>query len=594
MRAKRFIGAVAAVAALLVCPLGEKTAKAGGFDELPDQGAQALGRGATFTAKADDATAIYYNVAGLARQRGTKLQLTANVGLNSMSFQRAGNYVDDPKDPATPYGGEKYPLVQNTQPSMMLPMLAATSDFGMDRVTFGLGVFGPAATGRTFPLGVGGKPSPARYDYVSSNTTVIYPTLGAGVRVTEHLDVGLAGHLAVANVDQMSIAYADPGGGACPNAEYRLCDAEGRLTAKGMGAGASVGVMYRASENIQLGSQFRSPMHINANGQTTAKLGGGGPKIAAGPPSPATLAIDMPWILRTGARYIKMEKTSSGAKRELYDLELDATYEAWGSTGKGPTVKTQDPGGLGTGGITTIISTQNWKNTFSLRAGGAYNIALNADASSIFTIRGGAYYDSPTTDSAYTRLSPNTLAKVAGTTGVGFTHGAFGVNLAYAAVFSMSRTVTDGDIRPSNGAKGGASVDGDGKPLAAVNNGDYKAFSHVVSVAVEINFERFFSDRKQVFGDKEYENLYDPAQESSPSKPATDDEIEAKKKASEPVAAAPTQKKEEPAEPPGTWWKPGQADEQLQNYQGVGGSEEAPPPPPPPAKKKKVKHSAKR
>ncbi|MFV0082884.1 hypothetical protein, partial [Staphylococcus aureus] len=35
-------------------------AQAGGFD-IPDLGTQAIGRGAAFVAKADDATAIHYN-----------------------------------------------------------------------------------------------------------------------------------------------------------------------------------------------------------------------------------------------------------------------------------------------------------------------------------------------------------------------------------------------------------------------------------------------------------------------------------------------------------------------------------------------------
>ncbi|HEX4461131.1 MAG TPA: hypothetical protein VIA18_24290, partial [Polyangia bacterium] len=46
----------------------QSVAWAGGF-ELPDNDAEALARGAAFTAKADDGMAIEYNVAGLARQR---------------------------------------------------------------------------------------------------------------------------------------------------------------------------------------------------------------------------------------------------------------------------------------------------------------------------------------------------------------------------------------------------------------------------------------------------------------------------------------------------------------------------------------------
>src|SRR5580698_7547364 len=88
--------------------LGASDAKAGGL-EIPDNGTQALGRGAAFTAKADDGTALEYNVAGFAQQRGTHLLLDANLWLSSYSFQRSGAYPDDPSNPLTPWGGTPFP-----------------------------------------------------------------------------------------------------------------------------------------------------------------------------------------------------------------------------------------------------------------------------------------------------------------------------------------------------------------------------------------------------------------------------------------------------------------------------------------------------
>src|SRR5580693_2823141 len=80
-----------------------RTALAGGF-ELPDNGTEALGRGGAFVAKADDPTAIMFNPAGLAEQRGTRALLDGHVVMSSYSFQRFGAYPDSPSDPATPWG----------------------------------------------------------------------------------------------------------------------------------------------------------------------------------------------------------------------------------------------------------------------------------------------------------------------------------------------------------------------------------------------------------------------------------------------------------------------------------------------------------
>src|ERR1700757_3833401 len=82
---------------------------AGGL-EIPDNGTEALGRGGAFTAKADDATALEYNIAGLARQRGTRVLLDGNIILSTLDFTRSGPYPDAPSA-ATPWGGQPFPTV---------------------------------------------------------------------------------------------------------------------------------------------------------------------------------------------------------------------------------------------------------------------------------------------------------------------------------------------------------------------------------------------------------------------------------------------------------------------------------------------------
>src|SRR5436309_15578013 len=102
--------------AILVALVGlPSVAFAGGF-EFPGNGAEALGRGATFTAKADSPLALDYNIAGLAKQRGTKLLLDANLVIQDYEFTRAGNYpVENAPMSMTPlpYSGIPYPKNQN-------------------------------------------------------------------------------------------------------------------------------------------------------------------------------------------------------------------------------------------------------------------------------------------------------------------------------------------------------------------------------------------------------------------------------------------------------------------------------------------------
>src|SRR3954469_8022450 len=100
-----------ALATAAVVVLATRAAFAGGV-EMPDLGASALGRGAAFTARADDGMAVQYNVAGFAQQRGTMLTLSTSVIASSSTFARAGQYPDDPANPLSPWGKQPFPSVE--------------------------------------------------------------------------------------------------------------------------------------------------------------------------------------------------------------------------------------------------------------------------------------------------------------------------------------------------------------------------------------------------------------------------------------------------------------------------------------------------
>jgi long-chain fatty acid transport protein len=537
-----------AAALALTAALAPGVARAGGF-EIPDQGAQALGRGAAFTAKADDGTAIYYNVAGLARQRGTRLYAGANLLLHKFKFTRTGRFPDDPNDPQSPWGGQLYPTVTNTAGPFVLPFVAASTDFGsLDRLTVAIGAFGPSIVGnRTFPLGIGGQPAPSRYDYVQSRSTIIFPTLAAAYRITPWLDAGLGLHLVRASIDQTTISYADATPGLCKNPEYQPCDSRNTLSVEGTSVTASVGVMVRPSADWQLGLQFRGPITIDANGTLSPRP----PKAAstlALQDSPASLTLKLPWIIRVGARWVKMVRSF-----EIWDLETDATYEAWSVQADGPSVFVTD---IGPYKNVRSVVTHGYHDLMSFRLGGAYNMeALDG----VIALRAGGYFDQSAADSPYTRLDFDTLSKIGVTLGLGYRKGAFAFNLAYAGTAGIPRTVSDGVIRPINGAKGGAPVDADGKPLPPVNNGQYKSFTNTFSVGVEITFDSLFGElRRPAYGDPSYEDVAPKKEEPKPDENKEEikgeEQTVIKKIEDQPVkkpdAPKPEEKKPEPVRKP--------------------------------------------
>ena len=93
---------------------------------------------------------------------------------------------------------------------------------------------------------------------------------------------------------------------------------------------------------------------------------------------------------------------------ETADVELDGTYEAWGSAQAGGPVIHIDHLGP-TGPAFDDINVQvahHYNDTFSVRAGGAYNTKLSFG---VLALRAGAFYDkSATSDNPATRAWTST------------------------------------------------------------------------------------------------------------------------------------------------------------------------------------------
>jgi len=449
-------------------------------------------------AKADDPTAIQYNPAGLARQRGTKLLLNGNLSLHSFEFRRSGVFPDDPNDPQTPWGGRPFPVVKNEGTPFFAPFLAATSDFGyFDRLTAGLAVYGPSAVGnRTFPLGVENAPAASRYDFVQSRSTIIYPTASAGFRVTPWLDLGLSGHLVLSRFDQTAVSQNDFGKQTCPNVEYLPCDSRSTLVASATSFAATIGAMLRPIESLSFGASVRTPINITGEGTVTPQA----PRAAQVElqPGAATIALQLPWVVRAGGRYVAMD-----GDFEVYDLELDVVYEGWGTAQRiGPIIRVPTLGAFKD--IETVVR-HGYKDTVSIRGGGAYNFDAMGG---VLTLRAGGYFETPATDFPYTRLDFDTLAKVAGTLGAGFKIGAVKIDAGYAAIASIPRVVgqDQGDVRPINGLKQGQPVNADNQAYPAVNEGAYRGFTHILSIGITVTFDSFFGPMRPV----RYGNPYEP------------------------------------------------------------------------------------
>jgi long-chain fatty acid transport protein len=485
------------ICALLALVLFPSTAIGGGF-EFPESTAEALGRGGAFIAKADNTAAMYFNPAGLARQRGTRTLLDLNVIVHDRAFARAGSYPGDAGDPATPFSGQPYPAIANQGGPQWAPSLGVSTDFGrLRRWTFGIGVFGPSSYGRreypatvevSTPGGTRTAPSPARYDLLKADLIVVLPTLSAAVQVTRWFDLGLSVHIAAGSFDLQSYTFTDFGRNLCPYVEYHRCDALTRIKTSGASATASLGMLFTPVRALQIGVSVRGPLYLTSTGTLEVASPPAMPSTII-PPTTVTFVSNLPWIVRLGVRYAFVKD-----RFERGDIELDGVYEAWhAAQGDGSRLHADD---LFPKGEIDLLVRHNYRDTFSVRLGGAYNIQLPRG---VLTARLGFAFDSAATRYPDTRLDFNTGMKLMPAVGLAYRIRGVTINLAYAYLYEPDRHVVNGELRGLNAfgvcppsmpaCTNPTSNDSQGQLLPTINNGYYTSRTMTVSAGVTVHWD---------------------------------------------------------------------------------------------------------
>jgi long-chain fatty acid transport protein len=407
--------------------------------EVGDNGAEAMGRGGAFVAKADSPAAINYNPAGFAKLRGWQTVVSANMVYAPLDFQRAGRF-------SSSNGDGLYPTVQNNKALFVVPMqFALTTDFNyFKRLTLAVGAYGPSAVGRQFDsavrVGSAELAAPQRFDTTSGTegSLILFPTVGFGYRIHEKVDLGLTFQWALTSLKMGTLATV---GAACPdNPEDPSCDVAIDLEGKDWFApSGSAGILVRPFRGLELGGMVRLPSTSEMTGKAKVSFGPGVQKLAGymqkkmlDPEEPTVqITNSYPWMFRLGARYAWLT-----GDEEKADIEINLTYERWSSTSK----KLVQIDAVSLGKPLEPVA-QDWKlkDTMSVRVGGAYRFRLASNIN--LTLRAGAFAETESTavsDTSLTILGPQRLGL---TGGLGLKWGAVSVDVAYAHLFFPDRVV---------------------------------------------------------------------------------------------------------------------------------------------------------
>ena len=191
----------------------------------PDQNAVATGQGEAFVAQADDASAIYYNPAGLTQLQGTEISAGGYLWLPEYDFKGAAG-----KDNMTLTSAQ--------------PHLYAATDFGLKKWRFGLGANIPFGN-----VSEWGKTGPFVNITTKSSLAVLGASATVAYQINEHLSLGAGLNFYLGNTQLENLSLA-PGGGNF------------RFKGHGEAFGATAGVLWKINEHHSLGAVYRSPFTI--------------------------------------------------------------------------------------------------------------------------------------------------------------------------------------------------------------------------------------------------------------------------------------------------------------------------------------------
>ncbi len=318
---------------------------AGGGYKIPDQSTRAMGMMDAFVAGADDASAVYYNPAGLARIQRPEGIANLYVSHTELEWDSSA-FPDETSD-------NKHYLIPTAYAAMPAP--------NRDDLVLGLGIYSP------YGLGTEWDPteSPENAAHASfGEIVVINVSPSAGWRVSERLRLGAGLDLAWSSVEQR--AEGPP--------------ARMSLDGDGTGVGYNLGLQYDLSPSCTLGLTYRSKMTVEYEGDAD---------IQAPPPIPSYSGGAETEIEFPASATVALSLAATPRLR----LELAASWEDW-SVNDRTVVHRDPPAG-------PIIQNTNWNSSWVLMLGAEYE--LNEK----ITLRSGyGYNEQPSPSATATPLLP--------------------------------------------------------------------------------------------------------------------------------------------------------------------------------------------
>jgi long-chain fatty acid transport protein len=408
---------------ILLLNVSGTTLFADGF-RLPDQDAFATARGEAFVATADNASAVYYNPAGLSQLEGWNF--------------RAGIYgIYLPMSYESP-NGRTY---DNKKPLQAAPQIFGAYKPEGSPFTFGLGIYAPFGLGLKWPQDSGFRTvgTESQLTYLSFNPVVAW-------QISPKLSVAAGMTVNYASADLRSgLVWPDQ-----HNDEFRF-------KGDGWDVGYNLGVLWRVHEKVSLGVSFRSSTSFDLDGHTAYYNNVAFGPVPAFPKQRVNASARVPFPLNA-VFGISYRPTTN------WNFEFNADYTDWSPM---DTVTIKQGTGFGSLLPKDIPGVLNWQPAWYYKFGGTRYLEKGWQVSA-----GYIYSENAVPDSHYTPLVAD-AARHWLSLGTGHKGRRFDFDIAYQFGFG------DGTRTVSGSAPSATGQTADGR---------YNYISHAVLATVGFHF----------------------------------------------------------------------------------------------------------
>lgn len=379
-----------------------------------EQGAKATAMGGAFAATADDPSAIFYNVAGIAQLR----RMEVSAGGTVINF--ANEFRGDPNDTLTSGATGEY-----KHHTFIPPNVYAVMPIGSN-LTVGVGTFAGYGLRTNWE-----DPWVGRFISRDANVKTVSVEPAIAWQTSDgRLAIGAGAEYRRSHIilDRNNPAY-NP-------FTQRVFDAvNAHLNSDWDSAwGWNVGILFKPSPTWRLGASYRADMTIDYKGDAVfTQIPSGNAIVDAG----VKAQLPPNQKINTSINYPATAIVGIAHTVSVWDIEADVTHTTW-SRFKELAVNFETTPAL------SFVRPQNWEDTFSYRLGTNGRIATHWD------VRMGLIYDeNPQPTEGVGPLLPDS-DRTALCFGVGWHNGPFSVDLA-EMVLHFKRRSTNGLSPEFNG-----------------------------------------------------------------------------------------------------------------------------------------------